>query len=498
MANIFLILFMIYINVHLTESQLFNCSRPAYDKLEETEPGVCLYTLCVHCVSKTTSFQDLNYTFAIQMNGTVWTLDKENALYSTQDTLTDITFPFNDSLGFSLFDGPVQFQFSMSALEEDGNVIRETNPWTAQELFKAPDFICGSADYDRSQTPRYEMCRHSLCVVCVSNVTYQQINATLGFLFKIYDNPIHHEYRSPYTISVGYSSNKTTFYLTKDHKTVITFPFNEDLMEIVQFEHSTQYQFSMSAIDNEGRLRETFSPLSEPIKYKSTTEIYFTINGKNDSFIEESGDTLVFLCTSNGYPPPLLYLDSLVTYSSKLFEDNLIYPDTPVNITIRGLLVTGYYLCYHLDKLQYVEKKIFVLSHSQLRLMSNIYEQKDLEFQSLGYLDFWPDYEAYFSVIGYPAPYSMQLWSNGDNITEGVELTYGDTSDYVNSNIYVKFTDHALLVQQKNYSLTVNNGHPTSFTFVCGDCNFLANSCTIKSNAMSLNVFLLVVRLLSQ
>lgn len=52
-------------------------------------------------------------------------------------------------------------------------------------VLEAPDFICGSADYDRSQTPRYEMCRHSLCVVCVSNVTYQQINATLGFLFKV-------------------------------------------------------------------------------------------------------------------------------------------------------------------------------------------------------------------------------------------------------------------------------------------------------------------------
>ncbi|KAK0050787.1 hypothetical protein Bpfe_019708, partial [Biomphalaria pfeifferi] len=66
---------------------------------------------------------------------TVWTLDKDNALYSTEDNLTRITFPFNDSLGFSLLDGPVQFQFSMSALEDDGNMTNETNPWTAPERF---------------------------------------------------------------------------------------------------------------------------------------------------------------------------------------------------------------------------------------------------------------------------------------------------------------------------------------------------------------------------
>uniref|UniRef100_A0A2C9KPX9 Uncharacterized protein n=1 Tax=Biomphalaria glabrata TaxID=6526 RepID=A0A2C9KPX9_BIOGL len=184
MAHLFLILGIFFVNLHFTEPQLFMCSRPEYDVLETTAVNECLLSMCVHCKSKI-SYQELNYTLAVKINETVWTLDKDNALYSTQDNLTQITFPFNDSLGFSLFDGPVQFQFSMSALEEDGNVTNETNPWTASEQFKAPDFVCGSPDYDRSETPRNQVCRRNLCLECFSNATYQQINSQLAYKVKV-------------------------------------------------------------------------------------------------------------------------------------------------------------------------------------------------------------------------------------------------------------------------------------------------------------------------
>ncbi|KAK0050786.1 hypothetical protein Bpfe_019707, partial [Biomphalaria pfeifferi] len=68
MANIFLVLYMVYVSLHLTEgSQQFQCSRPDYDKLQPTDVGVCLYNMCVRCISKIT-YQKINYTLAVKIN----------------------------------------------------------------------------------------------------------------------------------------------------------------------------------------------------------------------------------------------------------------------------------------------------------------------------------------------------------------------------------------------------------------------------------------------
>nr|KAI8748203.1 hypothetical protein BgiMline_017635 [Biomphalaria glabrata] len=465
-------------------SQQFQCSRPDYDKLQPKDLGVCLYNMCVHCISKTT-YQEINYTLAVKINETVWTLDKDNAIYSTQDNLTQITFPFNDSLGFSLLDGPVQFQFSMSALEGDGNVTNETNPCTTSEQFKTPDFICGSPDYDRSQTPRYEMCRQYLCVQCVSNVTYQLINATLGFLVQD---------------KVGYSYKNLTFFRTEVNQTTITFQFMDELMEILAYGYQIQYQFSMSVLDNVGRRRKEISPLSEHMKYDKPTEIYFTINGKNDSVVEVTGDMLSFRCTSNGFPAPVLYLDSTQFIIANLFDNSLISPGIPVNISIHDRLASGSFTCYYSSQFEdRVEKRMFVLNHSQLRLTSNKDVDKDIDIQSVGSLHFLTDYSSSFDVAGYPAPNSILLSSNGIDITDGVDLTYTVYFEkYVFGYISVNFTDHSLLKKSSNYSLTVNNGRVAIFTFSCADCkDVISKSCTPRTSLVCITSFLLFTRLLS-
>ncbi|KAK6979447.1 hypothetical protein BgiMline_020429 [Biomphalaria glabrata] len=453
MAHLFLILGIFFVNLHFTEPQLFMCSRPEYDVLETTAVNECLLSMCVHCKTKI-SYQELNYTLAVKINETVWTLDKDNALYSTQDNLTQITFPFNDSLGFSLFDGPVQFQFSMSALEEDGNVTNETNPWTAPEQFKAPDFVCGSPDYDRSENPRNEVCRRNLCLECFSNATYQQINSQLAYKVK------EHVY-----VSLGKQIS------TEDNKTRITFLFSHMPRVSLAHDGPMHYQFSVSVLDNDFRWRKEISPLSEPFKYNTATEIYFSINGKNDSVVVVEDTVLSFLGKTNGYPPPVLDLRPQGTLMDfYLFDDIILQDNIPFNKTIHNHLVDGSFSCSTYDVHQ--EKKIFVLSRSQFRLYGYVSNAQDVDVQWVSYLKFKPDYVATISVYGYPAPKTMVLSSNGKNITDGVNLIYiPDKNRQAFGTIKVYFAYQALLEKYASFNMTVNNGRLAIFTFDCADCD---------------------------
>ncbi|KAK0050789.1 hypothetical protein Bpfe_019710, partial [Biomphalaria pfeifferi] len=314
------------------------------------------------------------------------------------------------------------------------------------------DFDCSSPQYDRAQTPQYIACRLDMCVTCHSNITYQELNYTLAI--KINETVVDTVDKNDAYYSVGNNGTLLTFPL----------PRNKCL-----YEGPAQFQFSMSAVEQDGNMTNETIPWTAPEYYSYSKQMNLTINGQNNTVIVNIHDILSFQCTVDGYPTPVVLLNTLRTNQPKLFSEMVVTSGHPVNYTADRFVV-GYYTCKSDILTGNLFRIINVLCRCQLRTHDYQNNVADIDVQSID-VDFY-DNLVTFRVFGYPGPRTMYLSSNEVIFDEGVHLSHETASKNSSYDIKIMFLNQSLLKRYNVFNVTVNNGYYTSiYTLQCTVCS---------------------------
>nr|KAI8748206.1 hypothetical protein BgiMline_017638 [Biomphalaria glabrata] len=318
-----------------------------------------------------------------------------------------------------------------------------------------------------------------MCVTCHSNITYQELNYTLAIKINKMDaasecppwwtflttNSLEFLKASQDTV-VDTVDKNAAFYSVGNNGTLLTFPLprNKSL-----YEGPAQFQFSMSAVEQDGNMTNETSPWTAPEYYSYSKQINFTINGQNNTVIVNIHDILSFQCTVDGYPTPVVLLNTLRTNQPKLFSEMVVTSGHPVNYTADRFVV-GYYRCKSDILTGNLFRVINVLCRCQLRTHGYENNVADIDVQSID-VDFY-DNLVTFRVFGYPGPRTMNLSSNEVIFDEGVHLSHETASKNSSYDIKIMFLNQSLLKRYNVFNVTVNNGYYTSiFTLQCTVCS---------------------------
>ncbi|XP_013072876.2 uncharacterized protein LOC106059732 [Biomphalaria glabrata] len=309
-------------------------------------------------------------------------------------------------------------------------------------------FFCDSPHYDSLQYPQHYACRYNLCMKCLANSTFQEINSTLAI--QLNNKSIETLIGQKNLISSTGNETQITFVL----------PESEGL-----FEGPTRFQFSVSGVDQDGNVTETH-PWTSPEQYKSPTQVNFTVNGLKDNVVVHVGEVARFQCSADGYPEAVVTVTSQQMFSENVFNNVVFTSEVSVNVS--SYFVSGMYSCSTEVSSNFIHQEIQVLVPSQLRTKDYILGIVPVQRVSADLKG--PSFT--IDVYGYPPPTTMILSSNNFVISEGVSVSYKppETQTLGFGHIHIYFSNKVLISQYVCFNLTVDNGFETIFEFCCAEC----------------------------
>ncbi|KAI8778994.1 uncharacterized protein LOC106060010 [Biomphalaria glabrata] len=313
---------------------------------------------------------------------------------------------------------------------------------------EAPNFSCTGLQYFKySLFSDIYRCNFYLCIRCESNVTLPNVQATLSIKENGTDVKNMWNYKQG-IVDVG---------------THFTFAFLKDYL----FHGPTQFQIDINGTDKNNTVIEETIPWTEPEVYFRSTYLNFTINGSNDTVIVNRGDNVTFLCSADGYPLPLVGLNSLQMSPAHLFNEEVIDPGVPITIPVDNFNLYGNYSCYINNNYNNIRKEILLLVKNRISSYEFI-NQENASIQTVS--SELNNSTLSINVYGYPAPASMRVSCNDTSLCNGVSVLYESQSP-VWGKIHLRFFNDTLANQNTNISLTVDNGFVTIFEISCTDCN---------------------------